>query len=165
MQEWFLYKRGKIYPMLLFNENHQQLDIEKLKARLLNGITKEEKYLQPEIETLLGNYYGQAFNSEAKAYNYETTTLKTYLSPNFSLANIGKKLLVKIKQFICGVLTAGSTATEIVDMVLQSLSSIIPGGIIVEFVVQKIVNYIVGIGVTAICEGVENNITSAGHCY
>jgi hypothetical protein len=137
--------------MLLFNEARQQLDVDKLKAKLLAGIDKAEQATQSEIENLLGDYYGQAYASEAKEYKFDPATLQNHLAPNFSLGDIGKKIFAKIKHFICGVLTSGSNATDIVDVVLKSLASVIPGGIVVEFIVQKIINYIVKIGVGKLC--------------
>ena len=137
--------------MLLFNESHQQIDVEKLKTNLINGINKEDKSSQADIEKLLGDYYGQAYSSEAKEYKFEPATLQNHLAPNFSFTDIGKKIFAKIKKFLCGVLTSGSNATQIVDAILKSLSSVIPGGIIVELIVQKVVNYVVGIGVGKLC--------------
>jgi hypothetical protein len=142
----FILDKQKSTTMLLFNENHQQLDVEKLKARLLAGINKEERSSQTEIESLLGDYYQQAYAIEAREYKFQPSVLQDH-----SLLDIGKKIFAKIKHFICGVLTSGSNATEIVDVVLKSLSSVIPGGIIVELIVQKVVNYIVKIGVGKLC--------------
>ncbi|HMG83816.1 MAG TPA: hypothetical protein VK559_12320 [Ferruginibacter sp.] len=131
--------------MLLLNENRQQLDVEQLKKNLVNGI-KEDHSSQADIEKALSDYYAQAYASEAKEYKFEPAALQSQ-----SFLDIGKKIFAKIQHFICGVLTSGSNATQIVDVVLKSLSSIIPGGVIVEFIVQKVVNYIVGIGVDKLC--------------
>jgi hypothetical protein len=137
--------------MLLFNEAHQPIDVEQLKKNLVKGIDKQDKSSQADIEKLLGDYYSQAYASEAKEYKFEPASLEAHLSPNFSLINIGKKLFAKIKHFICGVLTSGSNATDIVDVVLKSFASVIPGGIVVEFIIQKVINYIVKIGVGQLC--------------
>jgi hypothetical protein len=137
--------------MLLFNEARQQLDVDKLKAKLLAGIDEAEHSTEQEIEALLGDYYGRAYAGEAKEYNLEPATLQSHLAPEFSLGGVGQKIFAKIKHFICGVLTSGSNATDIIDVVLKSLASVIPGGVIVEFIVQKIINYIVKIGVGKLC--------------
>jgi hypothetical protein len=137
--------------MLLYNESRQQIDADQLKQHLVKNINKDEKSSEADIQKLLGDYYNQAFASEAKEYKFEPTVLQSHLAPNFSLVDIGKKVFAKIKHFICGVLTSGSNATQIVDAVLKSLSSVIPGGIVVELIVQKVVNYVVGIGVGKLC--------------
>ena len=137
--------------MLLYNESRQQIDVDKLKQNLINGINKEENSSEAEIEKLLGDYYNKAYSSEAKEYKFEPATLQNHLAPNFYFIDIGKKVFAKIKQFICGVLTSGSNATQIVDAILKALSSVIPGGIVVELIVQKVVNYVVGIGVGKLC--------------
>jgi hypothetical protein len=110
--------------MLLYNESRQQIDADQLKQHLVKNINKDEKSSEADIQKLLGDYYNQAFASEAKEYKFEPNTLQSHLAPNFSLVDIGKKIFAKIKKFICGVLTDGSNATQIVDAVLKSLSSV-----------------------------------------
>jgi|GEM_PF-4064684 hypothetical protein len=138
--------------MLLYNESRQQIDADQLKQHLVKNINKDDKLSEADVQKLLGDYYNQAFVSEAKEYKFEPNALQSHLAQNFSLVDIGKKIFAKIKKFICGVLTSGSNATQIVDAILKALSSVIPGGIVVELIVQKVVNYVVGIGVGKLCD-------------
>ncbi len=138
--------------MLLYNEKYQQLDADKIKIDLLNSLndTPAPKSEQ-EVEELLGDYYQQAHQLDMKQYDLASPSLVSSKTAAFSLSGIGRTVLSKIRKFVCSILNAGSTTQDIIDAVLKAISSIIPGGIIIEMIVKKIVSYIVSIGVSKFC--------------
>jgi hypothetical protein len=132
--------------MLLYNEKFQQLDVNTLKVELKNELdipvpTKEE------LEEDLGNYYSEADSLEAANYGLEPMPLT--LAANRK--GIGRKILQKIKQFICGVLNENSTIDKIIDTILNALAAIIPGGIIIKWIVKKILKFILSFGIGKFC--------------
>ena len=143
--------RRKSILMLLYNEKYQEIDIDVLKKELKNDPDMAAAASQEEIENELGSYYNQAFALEAKAYGFNTMSLETADALNFSLRGTGKKILEKIKKFVCSILSGESTINEIIDAVLDALASIIPGGIIIKSLVKKLLKFILDKGITKFC--------------
>ncbi|TFF33934.1 hypothetical protein [Mucilaginibacter psychrotolerans] len=131
--------------MLLHDENYRQLNIEDIKAALLNSKDTAAP-TETELEQALGEHYQHAFNLESKHYE-----LGAALSPAFDIFGIGRKILAAIKKFVCGFVGPGATREEIIDAVVKALASVIPSGIFDEKIVRWVVNFIVSKGIGAFC--------------
>ncbi|MFD0795548.1 hypothetical protein ACFQZX_18140 [Mucilaginibacter litoreus] len=132
--------------MLLYDENLQQLSeaqIAALKQELLTGLDTIAVPEQQELESDLADYYVQADAQEKGLYQMESLAYKA--------ANMGETIFERIRKFICGFLAADSTASDIIDKILEAIASIIPGGIIIKWIVKKLVKYILNIGYQALC--------------
>jgi len=136
--------------MLLVNENHQQINVDELKASL-KEIDTNEVPTQEDLEKELGNYYGQALQTDTLQYGLQGVTTQSFATQAFSPGGIGGKILAAIKKFICGILDGNSTEDEIIDAILNAIASIIPGGVILKPIVEKIVKYIISQGISAFC--------------
>lgn len=80
-----------------------------------------------------------------------TAATDNFLDPGAFFPKIGKDILDAIKKFVCGKGGNSSNSDEIIDAVLNAISSIIPGGIYLSPLVKKLVKYILSIGVDAFC--------------
>jgi len=132
--------------MLLYNEEFQQMDVNALKAELKNELDIPVP-TEEEIEEDLGLYYTEAKNLEAANYGFESMPLVMATDRR----GFGRKILRKIKQFICGVLDDNSTADQIIEAILNALATIIPGGVIIKWIVKKILKFILSLGISRFC--------------
>ena len=141
--------------MLLFNENHKQLNVSHIKEELRN--TADTVVLSTEeMETELGDYYNQALKLEGDKYQFSikfnaAALSNDFFDPGTFFPKIGNDILKAIKKFVCQKVNGSSTSDEIIDAVLDAVSSIIPGGIFLKPLVKKLVKYILSIGVDAFC--------------
>jgi hypothetical protein len=106
-----------------------------------------------ELEEALGDYYDTALTVDAAGNNYlvqynqltETAFAKTFFRAN------GKAILEKIRRFVCKIITATSSQDEILEAILKAISSIIPGGIIAEAIVKKLIKFFFSKGFNQLC--------------
>lgn len=139
--------------MLLFNENHEQLNVSNIKEELKNVDNTPVLSIE-EIKNELGNYYNQALKLEGNKYQFSTkftAAADDFLDPEAFFPKIGKDILDAIKKFVCRKVGNSLNSDEIIDAVLDAVSSIIPGGIYLSPLVKKLVKYILSIGVDAFC--------------
>jgi hypothetical protein len=143
--------------MLLFNEQHEQLDAETLKAELAD-LDNVPTLTDEEVEATLQNYYQQALQLEGDHFGFKTEFAEATEMALFP--GIGK-LLEKIRKFICGFLTPNSTSDEIINAILQAIAAIIPGGIVIKPLLQLIIKYILSKGIGTFCP-VEPAVAATG---
>ena len=138
--------------MLLFNEQNEQLNILNVKADLQNLGNVQTPSLD-DLKTELGNYYNQALQLQGSKYQFSSPMISTIALTDQSafLGGIGGKILAEIKKIICSVLNGSSTSSDILDAVLNALSAIIPGGIFIKTIAEKLVKYLLSTGITAFC--------------
>lgn len=140
--------------MLLYNELNQLVDLSVLKAELKEELKNESDNIIPteeEIENDLGSYYSQAMILESENYGFKTLALESFDSNSFSIRGLGRNILKKIKRFICSILNNESGEYDIIEAVLNAIANLIPGGIIIKFVVKKILKFILSMGVGKFC--------------
>jgi len=138
--------------MLLFNEKNEQLDVASLKKEILANLKNVKTPQKEEIEKELGAYYNNALAIDMKSYHPEITAVKAFSGQTeISFLGLGG-ILEKIRRFICKILTGSSTEGDIIDAILQAIASIIPGGIILKGIIEKIAKYIISMGVGAFCK-------------
>jgi hypothetical protein len=136
--------------MLLYNENFQEIDSNALKAELKNELEIETP-TEEEVEEDLASYYSKAMALDTASYGLPSVTLKSLSDQSFSKKGIGKKILKKIKEFICGILNEDSTMDQIIDAILTAIAAIIPGGVIIKLIVKKLLKFILSMGVGKFC--------------
>ena len=129
--------------MLLYNEQLQQTTLAAFRQQILDNLDDVAVPNDAELESDLTGYYNQAAQLDVGQYH------ANLIAP--SLGGIGKRILEKIRAFVCAILNSGSTAEEIIDAILKALGSIIPGGIIIAWIVKKIVKYLISRGIGAFC--------------
>ncbi len=137
--------------MLLHNEQMQPLDVAALKLRLhqLDDVNVPE---QDELETDLGTYYDKALTTNAAINNYAVS----YDSANFAtIQNLfranGLGLFERIRRAVCAGINALSSIDDIIDVTLKAVASLIPGGIIVEWIVKKLIKFFLNKGYDWLC--------------
>jgi hypothetical protein len=130
--------------MFITNEQGQVLPADELKRDIVDNIDRIARPDTATLEAELENYYALALNKHTKELSLTIASMP-------SLAGKGGGILNKIKKFVCSIIGDKSTTGEVADAVLQAITSIIPGGIIIKVVVEKIVKLIVSQGVGAFC--------------
>lgn len=132
--------------MFLYNENFEpisQAEIDAFKTEL--ELARDPvKLSQEEIEADLENYYLQADQIEKNHFGIQ-------IEANRSFLGIGKGLFKKIKELFCRFLHEGSTASEIIDKILEAIATFIPGGILIKWLAAKIIRYFLNVGYNALC--------------
>jgi len=138
--------------MLLFNEQHEQLNVRDVTDGLKNLNDLSTPTIE-DVQSALGNYYNQALQLQAAKYQF-----KAELAPTRALADqatflpgIGGKILAELKKIICGILDGSSTEDQIIQAVLSALASIIPGGVFIKALASIVVKYLLSTGITAFC--------------
>ena len=134
--------------MLLFNEQHQQLNVQEVKAAL-KDLNDVPTLTQSEVQKTLGTYYQNALDLEGRKYQFKTD-FETQSAESF-LPRIGSGIWDTIRKFICGIVNGSSSSDEIIEAILQAISSIIPGGTIIIGLVKMVVKYILSIGIDKFC--------------
>jgi hypothetical protein len=134
--------------MLLFNEQHQPLNIEDIKAEFANLDTTGAPDEQ-EVENALGEYYQKALQLEGNKFQFQASFAPA--AEAMGLFPIGKGILDAIKKAICSVLNDNSTSEEILSVILDALASIIPGGIFIKHIAQLLVKFIFAKGIKNFC--------------
>jgi hypothetical protein len=137
--------------MLLQNLSLEQLNVKKVKSDILQQYQIVELESEAEIENMLAELYQQASLATESLYYSATENLKSAKSAAFSTAKAGRNIFKKIKEYICKFLTDGSTVDDILDVILEALSAIIPGGVIIEKLIAKLLKFIVHKGIDAFC--------------
>ena len=138
--------------MFLFNEQHEQLNVQDVKAGLKNLNDGPTPTIE-DVQSALGNYYNKALQLQSARYQFNAQ-----LTPTLALADqaaflpgIGGKILAELKKIICGLLDGASTEDQILQAVLSALASIIPGGIFIKALANIVVKYLLSTGITAFC--------------
>jgi len=130
--------------MVLTYENDELVDIEDIRAELVESINNGQSVTsEDELTNELESYYNQALDVESEKYGY--TVQRDFIG------RIGKKILGKVQKLVCETADSTTTPTELVDIILDVISSVIPGGIIIKPIVKKLVQFIVKKGVTQFC--------------
>ncbi len=140
--------------MLLFDKNHNQLNVGDVKAKFQNLDSVPTPSIE-DVNTALGEYYNQALQLESSKYQFKAEFAATP-ALNF-FPGIGGNILAAIKKFICGILDSSSTKDEILDTVLSALASIIPGGIFIESIAKIVVKFILSTGISSFCDTTANS--------
>ncbi len=137
--------------MYLQNLQLEPLDYNVLKSELLNDIENEPNPTLNEAKEALAQMYSQASEATAQLYysNLESFTQAKNLNFSFSLA--GFNLWEKLRKFLCKFLSADSTSAEIIDKIVEFVVSVIPGGIIIKYLLKKLVRYVLDLGYAQLC--------------
>ncbi len=112
--------------MVLKNLQLEPLSINLLKQNLRDLDNVAVPTLQ-ELKDNLAEYYKQA----AEAVGTSTHQFK----------NDGITLYEKIRNIVCSILKEDSVLDDIIDAVLKAIASVIPGGIIIGWIVKKLVKF------------------------
>lgn len=137
--------------MLLRNTELEQVDENILSSDIINNLNSELAVDIDQLELQLGDYYSKASEITSREYYEDTSKLQEVKRTFFNKEGTGKKILSEIKKYICKFLSKDSTPATIVKLVLSALSSIIPGGIIINAIVTLIVNVIINLGTNQFC--------------
>jgi hypothetical protein len=132
--------------MVLYNENYElisQVEIDAFKKELELTSDKTAQN-QGEIEADLEKYYVEADQIVKKHYGMPIDSTRAFLG-------IGKGLLKKIKDLFCRFMGVDSTASEIIDKILEALASFIPGGVFIKWLASKIIRYFLNMGYNTLC--------------
>ncbi|SEI40351.1 hypothetical protein SAMN05216327_101274 [Dyadobacter sp. SG02] len=139
--------------MLLQDENLDLIDVDSLKKEIERDLPETPVLTEDEIEDDLAEMYLSASNVTASLYynNEKIAALASTRARSFAARRAGRGILKKIRDFICRFLNEGSTTSDIIDKILEALASILPGGVIIKFLVKKIVKFVLNRGIGAFC--------------
>lgn len=137
--------------MYLLNEELQPINVESLKKEILAEIDGQPAVTEAEIEAELANGYLVGITSTAKMISRTPDLFETASKVNFSPQLAGSNIWEKVRIHLCRILKKDSTASEIMDAIIDVLTSIIPGGVIVKIVVKKILKYVLDMGYDRLC--------------
>jgi hypothetical protein len=138
--------------MFLFNEQHEQLNVQDVKAELKNLNDGTTPTIE-DVQSALGNYYNQALKLQAARFQFKAELKPVAATTNQAafLPGIGAKILAELKKILCGLLDGTSTEDQIIQAVLSALASIIPGGVFIKALANIVIKYLLSTGITAFC--------------
>jgi len=105
----------------------------------------DEDINEIDLEAGLSEMYMTALSSDLESYGLPQTSLESFFP------ELGKKILDKVKSFICPQLNEDDTQDTIVNTVLDAIAAILPGGKIITWVLKKLMKFILKKGVVAFC--------------
>ena len=140
--------------MLLQTENLEMYEansITLLKNELLqefnnSSLTDLTNITESSVEDSLKEWYNQASEIYSNdLYDEHTTRIRR-------LGLFGKRRLwKKIRKYCCEFLKEGSTEEDIINVILEAVASIIPGGIIIKALLKRLVQFILHKGYASLC--------------
>lgn len=138
--------------MKVFNEKDELVQIDQLVVDLSN-IDRVPVLSEEEIENELESYFQQANQLQMRSLGMDDAQSEQFAAmyTTAGISGWGKKVWKKIKKILCAVLNEGSTAAEIIKAVLEAIIGVIPGGIIIKKIVEKIVAYVLSLGYQRLC--------------
>ncbi|MDY0905210.1 hypothetical protein [Pedobacter sp. CFBP9032] len=137
--------------MLLRNLQLQPLSIEEIKQSLrnLDDVSIPD---QDELEIELGDYYNTALTLDASNNDYTIKYKGKALESNRGLFKInGSKILEQIRVLICKFLSREATLEDFIDIILEAIATIIPGGVFMEWLVKKLIKFLYNKGYDLLC--------------
>ena len=137
--------------MYLQNLHLEPLNYSIIKNELLDNIDNEPIPTLEEVKESLAEMYQQASHATAELYYSNLESLKQVRNASFSISLAGSSLWQKLRILLCGFLSPDSTATEIIDKIVEFVTSYIPGGIFISYLVKKLVKYVLSLGYTQLC--------------
>lgn len=144
--------------MILVNENNELLSMNQVK--LLKEEIRSDYLAAPlpteeELELDLSDYYVQAQRTELQSLGYIASIKSIQSGGTFSRLGFGRGLWIRLRNILCKILNAASTIDDIIEAILAALASIIPGGVIIKWIVKKIVHYVINLGYQRLCPVLE----------
>lgn len=137
--------------MYLQNLQLQPLNYNIVKSELLNDIENEPIPTLDQVKDSLAQMYEQASEATTQLYYSNSESVQHVRVENFSISMAGSNLWQKLRRFLCGFLTPDSTASEIIDKIVEFVASFIPGGIFISILVKKLVRYVLNLGYIELC--------------
>nr|MBI1230297.1 hypothetical protein [Cytophagales bacterium] len=139
--------------MLVKTENNEFVPAAIYVAEILSEGLGLEQVTEEDAQDALAELYVNGYNEES------ATVFSSGIMPlqKASLAAIDKgDLWKRLKKFLCDFIKEDGSATwgEIVEKVLEFLSGLIPGGILIKKLVKAIVKYIIDYGIGKLCPAV-----------
>lgn len=137
--------------MLLHNLQLQPIDVDALKQSLKN-LDDVSEPTQEELEQELGDYYDTTLTVDAASRNYVVKYNNANLMATANLFSVnGNSIFTRIRQAVCAAINALSSVDEIIDAILNAIASIIPGGVIIEWIIKRLVKFFLNKGFAWLC--------------
>jgi hypothetical protein len=137
--------------MILRNLQLEPIDMAAFKKNLTN-LDDVKEPTQEELEEELGDYYDKALHKDASSKNYLISYNSMAIQTTAELFRInGRGIFAAIRKGVCAIINALSTIDEIIEAVIKVVVSLIPGGIIVERVIQLVVKFFLKKGYDWLC--------------
>jgi len=137
--------------MYLQNLQLEPLNYSIIKSELLNDIDNEPTPTLDQVKESLAQMYQQASQATSQLYYSNLESFNQVKSESFSSSLAGANLWQKLRAFLCGFLSPESTASEIIDKIVEFVASFIPGGIFISYLVRKLIKYTLSLGYTQLC--------------
>lgn len=137
--------------MYLLNESLQPINAEALKKDILAEIENQPAVTEAEIEAGLANGYLTGISSTAKMISRSPDLFEAASKANFSPQLAGSNIWEKVRLHLCRILKKDSSASEIIDAIIEVLAGIIPGGVIIKILIKKILKYVLDMGYDRLC--------------
>jgi hypothetical protein len=137
--------------MYLLNESLQPVNAEALKRDILAEVENQPAVTEAEIEADLASGYLTGISSTAKMISRSPDLFEAASKANFSPQLAGSNIWEKVRLHLCRILKKDSTASEIIDAIIEVLTGLIPGGVIIKVLVKKILRYVLDMGYDRLC--------------
>lgn len=136
---------------VLFNEQLALLDTAALRESLLQeyNATKTQKLeavTEAELEADLREWY----NTADEINDNDIFGVAFKQSVKIEILGI-RKIWERIRKVLCQFLSAGSTASEFIDAILSAIAAVIPGGIVIKWILNKLVRFVLETGYQRLC--------------
>lgn len=142
--------------MYLQNLQLEPLNYNILKSELLNDIENEPIPTLNEVKEVLAQMYSEASEATSQLYYSNLESVRQVRQESFSILLAGSNLWQKLRTFLCGFLSTNSTASDIIDKIIEFVASFIPGGIFIGYLVRRLVRYVLNLGYSQLCpSGIE----------
>lgn len=138
---------------MFYNENLEVVNansVSQFKQKILSDYMAMSETEKSNIDS------EEAKNTLIEYYNTASEITNDHYFPKSQHANklgfFGRlKLWRNLKKGICAMLEEGSTVEDLINAVLEVLSKIIPGGILIQYLAEKLVKYFLKRGYEKIC--------------
>jgi hypothetical protein len=132
-----------------------------IKQSILSSLHIGEAPTQDQLHDFITQAYEEAHKAEGNFLGFSTPDFANNMLAGFSIAGIGNKLWLKIKDFLCKNLQGNETEAQILDLIFQALGFIMPGGKIVEWLAKAIMKFVLQQGVKQLCKTTIDNTAIA----
>lgn len=136
--------------MLVRTENNELVTAASYAAEILSEGLGLEQVTEDDAQNALAELYVNGYNEEIKlVFNSGLIGVKAVDVTSINKLNLWERLKKAICDFIEG---EGSTVwKEIVEKVLEFISGLIPGGILIKKLVKAIVKFFIDYGIGRLC--------------
>jgi hypothetical protein len=126
-------------------ETQEEVEVGELRAAISpKNISKDKLPSRAQVEKELEKNYHKALAAQTKKFGFDEP-------PAMFLGGFGNKILDHVRNLVCKNVTGEMEPDDVVTMIIEALTTIIPGGFLMKPVVKLVTKFILGQGIVAFC--------------